>query len=280
MKSFYQNSNELAGEFVFRVRANDGVDLDHVNMAIAEGLKKFEANGISGNDIKRLKAEYETSLYQGISTVLNKAFKLAQDNEFKGDAGYITQTAKLFNAVTIDDVIRVYNKYIKDKPFVITSVVPKGQLDLMVSGSTEAIVWLEEVVQDVANEEVSQGEEAVYDKTPSTHDRSEPPFGDLPLFKSPTIWKGSLDNGLTLHGIENNEIPLVEFDITIPGALMLDPVGKEGVANLLSKMMMQGTATKTAAELEEAIGLLGANIRISSSNEDFSITGSCLTKRI
>ena len=276
--SSYQNSNELAGEFVFRVRANDGIDLDYVNLAIAEGLKKFEVNGISENDINRLKAEYETSLYQGISTVLNKAFKLAQDNEFKGDAGYITQTAKLFNAVTIDDVMRVYNKYIKDKHFVITSVVPKDQLDLMVSGSTEAIVWLEEVVQDVANEEVSQGEEAVYDKTPSKHDRSEPPFGDLPLFKSPTIWKGSLENGLTLHGIENNEIPLVEFDITIPGGLLLDPVGKEGAANLLSNIMMQGTATKTAAELEEAIGLLGANIRISSSNEDFSITGSCLTK--
>jgi len=42
--------------------------------------------------------------------------------------------------------------------------------------------------------------------------------------------------------------------------------------------MMQGTATKTAAQLEEAIGLLGANIRMSSSNEDFNISGSCLTR--
>ena len=46
--------------------------------------------------------------------MLNKAFQLVQDNEFKGDAGYITQTAKLMNAVTAKDVMRVYNQYIKD----------------------------------------------------------------------------------------------------------------------------------------------------------------------
>lgn len=276
--SAYQINSELAGEFIFRVRANSGVALDSVHTALFEGLKRFEANGISENDIKRIKAELETNLYKGISTVLNKAFQLAQDNEFNGDAGHITQKAQLYDAVTIDDVMRVYNEYIKNKPFVMTSMVPKGHLELAVSGASEATVWVEEVKQVVVNEEVSQGEEAVYEKTPSKHDRSEPPFGDLPMFKSPTIWTGSIDNGLTLYGIENNEVPLVEFDITIPGGLLLDPVGKEGVANLLSDMMMQGTATKTAAALEEAIGLLGANISISSSNEYFRISGSCLTR--
>jgi zinc protease len=42
--------------------------------------------------------------------------------------------------------------------------------------------------------------------------------------------------------------------------------------------MMEGTATKTPAALEEAIGLLGASINMYSTNEDFHITGSCLTK--
>ncbi|WP_426470077.1 insulinase family protein, partial [Salmonella enterica] len=77
---------------------------------------------------------------------------------------------------------------------------------------------------------------------------------------------------------ENNEIPLVQFDITIPGGHLLDPEGKAGVASLLSDLMMEGTATKTPAELEEAIGLLGASIGMYSANEDFHITGSCLTK--
>ncbi|WP_223034442.1 M16 family metallopeptidase [Hanstruepera marina] len=274
----YQYSSELAGEFIFRVRANAGTDLDAVQAAINTGLQKFETEGVNERDLKRIKAELETNLYQGISTVLNKAFQLGQDNEFGGDPSYITKTAKLTNAVSAEDVMRVYNQYIKGKNYVMTSVVPKGQLDLAVENSNEATVWIEEVKQNVASEEVSQGEEAEYEKTPSKYDRSEPPFGDLPKFKMPDIWTAELENGMDLFGIENNEIPLVQFDITIPGGHVLDPEGKAGVANLLSDLMMEGTATKTPAELEEAIGLLGASIGMYSANEDFHITGSCLTK--
>ncbi len=274
----YQSSSELAGEFVFRVRANAGKDLDDVKAAIQEGLERFETNGVSENELKRIKAELETGLYQGVSTVLNKAFQLVQDNEFGGDPGYITKTAKYTNAVTAEDVMRVYNQYVKGKNYVMTSVVPKGQLSLAVEGGEEAKVWIEEVKQGVANEEVGQGEEAVYEKTPSKYDRSEPEFGELPLFQSPAVWSAELPNGMKVLGMENNEVPLVQFDITIPGGHMLDPDGKSGVSSLMSQLMMQGTETKTAADLEEAIGLLGANINMYSTNEDFHVTGSCLTK--
>jgi len=274
----YQSSSELAGEFVFRVRANAGIDLDNVKSAIDEGLVRFEKEGVNENDLKRIKAELETNLYRGISTILNKAFQLVEANEFIGDPSYITKTAMLTNAVTADDVISVYNKYIKEKHYVMTSVVPKEHINLAVTDSEKASVWIEEVKSDVANEEVSQGAEAVYEKTKSKYDRSEPAYGALPLFKSPEVWTDKLSNGMAIYGIENNEVPLVQFDITIPGGHLLDPVNKSGVASLLSDLMMEGTVNKTPADLEEAIGLLGANIGVYSSNEDFRIVGSCLAK--
>lgn len=274
----YQSSSELAGEFVFRVRANANTDLDKVKQAIEEGLRRFEAEGVDENELKRIKAGLETGLYQGVSTVLNKAFQLVQDNEFKGDPGYLTKTAELTNAVTKEDVMRVYEKYIKGRNYLMTSVVPKGQAELAVEGSELAEVWIEEVRNDVAAEEVSQGEEAIYEKTPSKFDRSEPPFGELPLFKSPDVWTASLNNGMEVYGIENREVPLVYFDITIPGGQRLDPKGKTGVASLTSDLLLQGTASRTPAELEEAIGLLGSSIRMSSSNEGFHISGTSLSK--
>ena len=228
----YQSSSELAGEFIFRVRANETIDLDSVKVAIDKGLAMFEAEGVNTKDLKRIKAEQETNLYRGVSTVLNKAFQLVQDNEFIGDPSYITETAKLTNAVTAEDIMRVYNTYLKGKNYLMTSVVPKEQLNLAITESTEAKVWIEEVKKDVANEEVSQGEEAVYEKTPSKYDRSEPDFGELPLFKSPIVWKGKLENGMTFTGIENNEVPLVEFDITIPGGQLIESIEKAGVSSL------------------------------------------------
>lgn len=274
----YNNSSELAGEFVIRVRANEGVDLDEVKNAIDKGLADFEKNGFTDAELNRIKAELETQLYYGVATVLNKAFQLVQDNEFGNDPGYITKRTKLYKQISREDVMRVYNTYLKDKNYVMTSVIPKESPELAVENAQEASVWEEEVTAMNANEEVSQGEEAQYEKTPSKYDRSEPPFGEAPLFEMPDVWQAKLDNGMNVLGIENTELPLITFNITIPGGHRLDPKNKAGLAVLTADLMNEGTQTKTPAELEEAIGLLGSSITIRGGLEEITVTGSCLVR--
>ncbi len=276
--SSYQSSNQLAGEFVIRVRANEMVDLDDVKTTLDDALIKFETEGFTDNELKRIKAELETRLYYSVSTILDKAFQLAQDNEFSGDPAYITKRAKLTQAVTREDVMRVYKTYLQNKNYIMTSVVPKGMINLAVAGSEPASVWEEEVTTMNASEEVGQGEEAVYEKTPSKHDRSEPPFGETPLFKMPAIWTGKLSNGMSILGIEDYELPLVTFEITIKGGQLLDSPEKAGIASFIARMLNEGTAAKTAAELEEAIGLIGANITVRSGLEEITISGSSLAR--
>lgn len=278
--SSYNYSQELAGEFTIGVRANAGVSLDSVKLAIDESFDRFEQNGFEDSELQRIKAELEMEVYNEFSTVLNKAFQLVIDNEYKGDPGYITQRAERMSAVTKEDITRVYNKYIKGKNYVMTSVIPKGKPELAVSGADVAEVWLEKVKADVAAEEVSQGEEAQYEKTPSKFDRSEPDFGKLPLLKAPVIWESKLNNGVPVLAIENKELPLVTFDLTFEGGHGLDPIDKPGLANLTAELMKEGTATKTPAELEEAIGLLGARIEIAANTEDLQISGTCLSRNL
>jgi len=274
----YQSSEELAGEFVFNIRANANVDLDVVKLAIEEGLANFEANSFTDNDLNRVKAQIETGLYQGVSTALDKAFQLATYNEYAGDPGYITLEAEKMQSVSREDILRVYNKYIKNKNYVMTSFVPKGQLDLTIEGATKAEIWVEPNTATAEHEKVSQGKEAEYEKTKTKHDRSEPEFGELPLFSAPEIWKDKLANGLEIYGIENLEVPLVTFDITIKGGHWLDSFEKSGTANLLSSLLMEGTQNKTPEELEEAIDLLGASIDMYAEPEEIVIEASCLSK--
>ena len=73
-------------------------------------------------------------------------------------------------------------------------------------------------------------------------------------------------------------LPLVQYSVVIDGGHMLDKVEKAGVANLVAAMMNEGTKNKTPEQLEDAIGLLGASIRVSSGNEDISIDVSSLAK--
>ena len=56
---------------------------------------------------------------------------LASYQTFTGNANYIGEELASYMNVTKEDVIRVYNEYIKGKPAVITSYVPKGQKALI-----------------------------------------------------------------------------------------------------------------------------------------------------
>lgn len=276
--SAFQSSKEIAGEFYIRVTGNADTRLDAVKEAISEGLARFEKEGFPEKELIRIKAKMETDLYAGLEGILSKAQRLGRDNEYKGDPGFVSKEAQLLQAVTRQDIMRVYCQYIGGKNSIVTSFVPKGKKELALAGSEAAKVWTEPIVQGVQNEEVAQGEEATFAKTKTKHDRSEPPFGAMPLFKMPAIWKDSLANGMRVYGIESNEIPLVNFEVVIRGGHWADPIEKSGVSSLLASLLMQGTATKTPAQLEEAIDLLGATINVVSGNEEMRIRATCLER--
>ncbi|GAA4352741.1 M16 family metallopeptidase [Kangiella taiwanensis] len=275
--SAYNSSREIAGEFTIRVRANAGTDLDLVKAAIEEALAKFETEGFSEKDLLQIKARQETQFYNGISSVLNKAFNLASYNEFAGSPDFLKQDIASIKAVTKQDIIDVYNKYIKGQHYVMTSFVPKGQLKLAVDGSKDAGVVEEKIVQG-AEKDIVVKDEGDYPKTKTSFPRNEPPLGKTPLLTPPQVWDHQLDNGLRVLGIEQNELPLVQFTLRIEGGHYLERPEKSGVAYILSELMMEGTRDKTPEELEDAIGLLGAGINVEAGDEDITISANTLAR--
>lgn len=275
--SAYNNSQELAGEFHVVVTANSGKNLADVENAIKESFKKFEEEGVSEKDVERIKASLETGFYNSISSVLGKSFQLAQYNVFAGDPGFITQDIENIKKVTKEDILRVYNTYLKDKPYVITSFVPKGSLDLVAENSTKANIVEEEIKENVEVKIEEKNDEVV--KTESNFDRSKAPeMGESPKLKIPESWAVTLDNDMKVLGIEQTELPIVNFSIVIDGGHLLDDINKNGVANLMTDIMMEGTATKTPEQLEEEIELLGASIRMYAGNEAITISGNTLVR--
>jgi zinc protease len=275
--SAYNSSQELAGEFHISITANSGVDLDAVEQGINEAFTMFETEGVTDRDIERIKAGLETQFYNGISSVLNKSFQLASYNVFAGDPGFIETDIENIKKVTKEDVTRVYNKYIKGKPFIMTSFVPKGQIELIAENSTKANVVEEEIKENVAKKIEEVNSEVV--KTPSNFDRSiEPAEGTSPSLNIPESWTAELSNGMEVYGIEQNEIPTVNFSIVMEGGHLLDDKNKNGVANLMTDIMMEGTANKTPEQLEEEIEMLGASIFMYTTNESIVIRGNTLTR--
>jgi zinc protease len=272
------SSQELAGAFTISVTANPGVNLTEVEKAIQEGFNKFEKDGFTEEDLTRIKAGNETSFYSRFSSVQGKAFTLAEYAMFAGDPEFYKTDLANIQAVTMSDIKAAYEKYIKGKNFVETSFVPKGEANLIVEGSKNAGIVEEDVTKAAEVKENAIAEEPII-KTVTRLDRSvAPKVGPDPEVTIPQPWSGSLSNGMKIWGIKQSELPLIQYSIVIDGGHMLDNVEKAGVANLVAAMMNEGTKNKTPEQMEDAIGLLGASIRVSSGNEDISIDVSSLSK--
>lgn len=277
--SAYNRAMELSGEFRVSINANAGTSLADVETAVFEAFQKFEAEGITEQDLEKHKAGIETSFYNGISSVLGKSFQLARYNEYAGTPGFIEQDIANIQAVTVDEILAVYDKYIKDKPYLATSFVPKGQLDLVAENSIDAGVVEESITAATQVNQAAIEEDDVIAKTETNFDRSvEPAKGQDPTLTVPAVWTDKTTNGITVYGIEQNELPLIQYSIVMDGGHILATKEKAGIASFLASMLKEGTANRTPEELEEAIDLLGARISVYSGTETMTISVNCLTR--
>ncbi len=271
-------SQELAGSFMISVPANPGVNLTDVEKAVFEGFDKFEKEGFSDDDLTRIKAQYETRFYNSFASVQGKAFQFAEYTMNTGDPEYYKKDLAAIQNVTMQDIKDVYKKYIKGKNFIETSFVPKGEVNLITAGSVNAGIVEEDVTKAAEVKEVSAAEEPIV-KTPTAFDRSvKPPLGPDPTVTLPKVWTSSLSDGMKIWGIKQSELPLVQYSIILDGGHEAEDISKAGLANLVASLMNEGTKNRTPEQLEDAIGLLGASIRISSGNEDISIDVSTMSK--
>jgi zinc protease len=274
----YNYSQEIAGTFNIVVTANSGVSLKEIEENIFDAFKLFEEEGITDDDVERIKASLETNFYNGISSILGKSYQLANYNEYTGNPSYFTTYIDKLKAVTKEDIIQVYDKYVKNKPYLATSFVPKGNVDMITEGSIMAEI-IEEDITNATEVEISEDTEEEIVLTPTTFDRSVmPQDGPDPSLNLPIVWTEELNNTIGVFGIEHNELPLVQFSIVLRGGHYLDKMEKAGVANLVSQLMMEGTKNKTPQELEEEIEKLGARISISASNNEISINVNTLAR--
>ncbi len=277
--SSFQYGKEIAGEFYLRINANAEVDLDALAPAIDTALQRFETNGIGEADLARIKAGLEVSFYNRLQSALGKAIQLAQFNILADDPNRVNTNIQALKAVSTGDVQRVYNAYIKDRPFVATSFVPKGQLNLALAGAIPATVVQESIVQGAEAEVNFDPTVRNFERTPSRFDRSiEPDFGAPYTLPSPKVWSTKLANGLNLLGVENNETPLVVFSLAIDAGRDRNSAAKPAVASLTADMLLKGTASKSAAEFEDAVNSLGSRLDISADRFGATISGQSLAR--
>ncbi len=278
----YNYCRESAGQIGISAIAFPGVDIDLIMDGIKQAMADFEANGVDEDELATIKAENETAAFRQLGSVLGKAMMLARNKEFYGKADKFIDDIADFNKVTSEDVMRVYEKYVKGKNYVAVAAVPKGEAALSIEGSKAAELTLEDQSKQTMRSAAGAVVDDDYERTPSKIDRSVEPdyMANTPKTNIPAIWRTTLSNGIKVAGITQREIPMVNLTIAIDGGALLDPAGKRGTSAINASMMNEGTSEHTAVEIEQALKKLGASARISSGNKNTTIRISSLSKNL
>ncbi len=267
--------SELAGEFTLSVTTYPGKPLKEIEQDLRAVFKTFEDRGVNDDDIIQFRNQYEADLVSRLESVSGKVSRLAAYQTFTGDANYVGKELERYRSVTKEDVIRVYNKYIKGKHSLIVSVLVNGDTTNIAAAdnytvSTEGYV------------EPGYGyDNLTYTKPADNFDRSVmPKAGPAPLVDVPAFWKKELPGNIRIIGTESEEIPMVNILMNFTGGNLVesDFPGKTGIASLFAEMMDEDTENYTADEFTTALQKLGSRISIRPTRDGMQVQVRTLKK--
>lgn len=269
----FNNTMELAGSVTFYVLPFPGVSLSQFETEMRDLLANFDESSISDDDMQIYKAGQESALVRSLASVSGKVSQLAYYQTFLQDPNQVEKELEGVRKLTKQDVMRVFNQYIKDKPAIIESVIapnmPDGQAKpdnftvpprLQRTASATAALTLRPV--------------------PETFDRSvKPTPGKAPLVPVPAFWRSHLANGVEVIGVKSSEIPLITLDLNFDGGQLLEDPAQFGLASLTTEMMNESTQQLSAEQFEIELQKLGSRVSVSSGAETTRVSLSSLTDR-
>lgn len=266
---------ELACEFTLLSLANpqNVTDLKTLNEIIQNSLSEFEQRGVQDDDLQRVKSGIETGYIYGLQSVEGKVNIMASSQTFKGEPDTVTSELTRYNAVTKEDVMRVYKQYVKSKHAIVLSVVPQGQLELAAAQQNFSL----------PKRNVSVDTQAIaLSETPAVidnFDRSVKPTAKPNKAVSvPDFWEHNYANGIDVLGVKASETPTLSLSLSLEGGVLLDPINKPGLASITAALMNESTSAYTAEEIANKLSLLGSSVSISASGRYINIYVDSLSK--
>lgn len=267
---------ELACEFTLTAQPNpaSGTSLSDLERIMRESLDELEERGVLEDDLIRMKSQIVSGSIFGLESVRGKVTDLAYFATFAESANYIAEDIARYERVTADDVMRVYRRYIEDKPAVIVSVVPIGQPDAVAAADNWAPPEREFPDYPVVDLAL---------RVPAdSFDRSlePPPANENPSITLPEIWRGELDNGIEVLGAVNSETPTTAVRIQFEAGQRLEPLDKLGLASLTARMLNEATESSTNEDLSNRLQKLGSSVTVSAGERFATVTVRSLSENL
>jgi len=269
--------SELAGEFSISVTPYPGKNLAEMEQLVGQALGEFEKRGVTDEDIEKFKSGYESRTINGLASVSGKVNQLAAFQTFAGNPNMISTLLTMYRSLKKEDVLRVYNKYVKGKHRLVLSVLTKG--------GENAIAAADNYTIDKSHYQAPNYGYATlkYVKAKDNLDRSKiPTSGPNPVVKVPAFWTSTLPNKMKVIGTENTEIPTVTLSVSLKGGTFLEGnnLSKSGWVNLFASMMGEDTKNYTSEQFSLELEKLGSSVGVNNTSDAIVFSIQTLKKNL
>lgn len=276
--SVFNPASELAGELTMFVLPFPGQTLGDFEKQVDQILVDFEAAGVADADIEKFKSNYESNTINGLASVSGKVSQLASYQTFTGNPNKIKGDLDRYLAVTKEDVMRVFKKYIKGQAHIVLSVLADDTMKPAQPDNYEVPTAGKNPfpTTDYAKLKYNRAKGDKFDRS------KRPGLGANPVVQVPEFWNTTFENGMKVIGTKSDEIPTVSLQLTINGGHKLDAYDKEkaGLASLTASMMNEATQNYSAEAIQEELRKLGSSIGIGGGRGQATVFISSLKKNL
>ena len=256
---------ELACTFTVTALPNPaaGKTLGDLEKIVRDSFAEFEARGATDDDLERAKMNLVSGMIFGLESVSGKVSSLAHYETLMGDPSYTSVDVARYQNVTKEDVMRVYNQYIKESHAVVMSIVPKGQLDQRTAEDN----W-QPPARELPEYETVAAADLQMRPAVDAFDRSVMPSAGANLTtKLPAIWRAELENGVRVLGALNRETPTTAIRLHVDAGQRDEALDKLGLAAITAMMLNEATKRSTSEELSDRLQKLGSRISFSAGDD-------------
>ncbi len=248
--SAFNYSLEISGLFGIIATARPGNSLEELEKIILEEINHFAETGPTEEELLREKAKQEYDFISGLERLGGfggKADLLNQYNTYLGSPDYFARDYGRYQKIVNRDIQAAVHQFLDHPNPLVISFVPE-----------------------------------VSDRPKATEfDRSQAPIiGIRRGFLPPTFSSAELRNGMTVIVSERNELPKVAVGLVLKSGSTSDPERLPGTAWMTAEMLDEGTASRSALQIQAELDQLGTVLSTSAESEVAHVTLDALKKNL
>jgi zinc protease len=224
----YQASRELTGVFAIEALGVDETALPAIEQEVAAALAALAKDGPTSAELDGGKAAFELRLMNDLERANGlggKADRLSRYAMLLGNPRALEPDVARHMTVTRTEVAAAVGRWLAGKPHL-------------------TVRFLRESGQAVATEGLDRS--------------AEPGLAGQLTFQVPGFTSKTLDNGMTLHVVSRPGLPKVETALIIKGGDLSESEANAGLSFLTAAAVDRATRTRSHADIEAQLALLGA----------------------